>query len=104
MDTKQRDRILARDGGECHYCGKMIPRDQRQIAHRIANTDTNRTAYGDKYVDHDFNLVTTCSLYCNGRMNIGNKPAIAQRLIDLIDQYDDKQVDADEISRFISGG
>jgi hypothetical protein len=71
------------DAYECEHC--TMP--GTQIAHRIAETKTNLAKYGEKVVNHFFNLVVTCSLYCNSRFNIGNNPRKCDALAELIRQH-----------------
>jgi hypothetical protein len=71
------------DAYECEHC--TMP--GTQIAHRIAETKTNLAKYGVKVVNHFFNLVVTCSLYCNSRFNIGNNPRKCDALAELIRQH-----------------
>lgn len=59
---EQRLYALAISGGVCEVCGKMLIDGQPQGAHRIGNTQANRTKYGDMVIDNPLNIGYTCSL------------------------------------------
>ena len=67
---EQRSYALAVSGGVCEVCGKMLIDGQPQGAHRIGNTKANRQKYGDFVIDHRYNIGYTCSLKCNGALDI----------------------------------
>jgi hypothetical protein len=84
MNDKQRYQYNIRytlDAWSCQKCG----RPATQMAHRIANTKTNRKIYGNK-IDHNENLVSVCSLDCNSTYNIGNNPVKSAKLIAIINE------------------
>ena len=73
---EQRRYALAISGGVCEVCGRPLFDGQPQGAHRIGNTKTNRAKYGDFVIDHRYNIGYTCSLACNGKLDIsGNTGA-----------------------------
>lgn len=65
--------IYIRDGGKCQGCGEPVPFDRMQLAHRIANTKTNRRIWGDQVIDSRANRCCVGSGRCNDRMNVGHK-------------------------------
>lgn len=67
---EQRQYALAISGGFCEVCGCPLNEGQPQGAHRIGNTKMNRAKYGDFVIDHRFNMGMTCSLKCNGKLDI----------------------------------
>lgn len=67
---EQRQYALAISGGVCEVCGKALSEGQPQGAHRIGNTKTNRAKYGNFIIDHRLNIGMTCSLKCNGALDI----------------------------------
>lgn len=67
---EQRQYALAISGGVCEVCGRALSEGQPQGAHRIGNTKANRAKYGDFVIDHYFNMGMTCSLKCNGALDI----------------------------------
>lgn len=76
---EERIEIFERDGWRCRWCGRSVYRvDAPQLAHIIADTKANRLKYGNEVIDHPDNRASTCCLYCNGRMNIGNQPLPAE--------------------------
>lgn len=89
MNRLERDEerlaIFERDGWRCKCCGRSVySQGVPQLAHLLANTESNRKKYGDCVIDHPDNRVATCSLYCNSKMNIGFKTAEAEELADSI--------------------
>ena len=72
MDTEknQRQYALATSGGVCELCGRPLNEGQPQGAHRIGNTKANRAKYGNLVIDHSLNIGMTCSLKCNGKLDI----------------------------------
>ena len=78
-ESEKHKRVFARDGFTCCFpgCWKI----GKHLAHRIANTKTNRKIYGDAVIDHDENVKTVCEIPGhNDYFNIGNQPAQAQAL------------------------
>ena len=67
---EQRRYALAISGGVCDVCGRPLADGQPQGAHRIGNTKANRAKYGDFVIDHRYNIGYTCSLACNGKLDI----------------------------------
>lgn len=67
---EQRQYALAISGGVCEVCRKPLTDGQPQGAHRIGNTKANRVKYGDFVIDHRLNMGITCSLKCNGKLDI----------------------------------
>ena len=76
----QRHYALAISGGVCEVCGRPLNDGQPQGAHRIGNTYANRTKYGSLVIDHPLNIGYTCSLKCNGELDISRSPAECIRL------------------------
>lgn len=79
-EKQQRRYALAISGGVCEVCGRPLQDGQPQGAHRIGNTKENRNKYGALVVDHFFNIGYTCSLKCNGELDISKNPAECLRL------------------------
>jgi hypothetical protein len=78
--------IYNRDNFQCQLCGRPV----QQIAHRIAKTKDNILNYGKDIIHHRHNLVSVCSLYCNGQYNIGFNPDKVNKLLRLINgRYND---------------
>ena len=77
---EQRRYALAISGGVCEVCGRPLRDGQPQGAHRIGNTKANRQKYGDFVIDHPFNIGMTCSLKCNGVLDISKNPAACIQL------------------------
>ena len=72
---EQRRYSLAISGGICEVCGAPLNDGQPQGAHRIGNTQANRAKYGDMVIDSPLNIGYTCSLKCNGALDISHNPA-----------------------------
>lgn len=66
----QHQYALAISNGVCEVCGRALSEGQPQGAHRIGNTKANRAKYGNFIIDHRFNIGMTCSLKCNGKLDI----------------------------------
>lgn len=77
---EQRRYALATSGGVCEVCGRPLADGQPQGAHRIGNTRANRAKYGDFVIDHRQNIGYTCSLACNGRLDISGDTGAVIRL------------------------
>lgn len=77
---EQRRYALAVSGGVCEVCGKPLADGQPQGAHRIGNTMANRAKYGGFVIDHRYNIGYTCSLKCNGRLDISGDTGAVIRL------------------------
>jgi hypothetical protein len=73
-------------GNRCEVCGKSIYEyGSPQIAHCIAQTQTNIAKYGNFFIQHRLNYRAVCSLKCNDACNIGNNPrAILFLLADIV--------------------
>lgn len=84
---EQRRQALTRSAGKCAICFQTLG-SQRQFAHKIANTKSNREKYGAFFIDHFLNGGYVCSLKCNDKMNIGNNPEKCLQLIKLICNYE----------------
>jgi 5-methylcytosine-specific restriction endonuclease McrA len=77
--------VFERDGYQCRNCGLSIYRHGTpQCAHRLASSESNKKKYGESVIHHIENLASTCSLFCNGKMNIGFKTVEAEALAEHI--------------------
>lgn len=85
-ETWQRKLALAKSGGFCEVCGKLLLHPQG--AHRIANTKPNRTKWGSWIIDHPLNIAMVCSLACNQTCNIGYDQGKCLELVKEILKYD----------------
>lgn len=90
--------LFIRDGYKCQVCGKL----GRQCCHRIPRTKEFIKKYGKEIINHIHNLGIGCDLYCNGTMNIQNKPMRIERLIELIKTRGDEKLSFDEITEIIN--
>lgn len=70
ITKNQRHHALATSGGVCEVCGRPLNEGQPQGAHRIGNTKANRAKYGNFIIDNRLNIGMTCSLKCNGKLDI----------------------------------
>ena len=88
----QRQQALTRSGGICPICGGSINQyGTPQYAHKIANTEVNRSKYGSFFMDHFLNGEYVCSLACNSSCNIGNNPGEVLKLLTDILLYEIKR-------------
>jgi hypothetical protein len=92
MNKEERREIFKRDGYICQRCSCRAT----ELAHRIANTKSNRkyiaryylSLYGKflkkvtvkKIINHRQNVKASCHL-CNSYFNIGNQPVKRNRLL-----------------------
>ncbi len=75
---EKKEQILAKAGYQCGCCG----RPATSLAHRIAKTKSNLKKYGAEVIHHEYNLVAVCeSPACNDSVNIGNNPAMVERVV-----------------------
>jgi hypothetical protein len=83
---EQRTRALSRSGATCAVCGGSIyAHGTPQFAHKLSNSKKNRDKYGAFIIDHTLNGDYTCSLECNGRLLIDNRPReILMLLADIV--------------------
>lgn len=86
--VEQREYAYAVSGGACEVCGKPMGMGQPQAAHRIGNTKTNRAKYGSLVIDHPLNVGYTCSLECNGKLDISMRPVQCLELCARIYAYE----------------
>lgn len=95
MTPDQRQEIFARDGYICKICGRHIYNLHPQIAHRIKQgkqtinfLKKHKNGLTDKQcisiINHELNLVTTCSLKCNDKCNIFYNPVERDDLLNKI--------------------
>lgn len=105
MTEEDRLRIFSRDSYTCQECGATPGVGGLQIAHRIRQGKGKKNGtvkwikselfqrtlfiYSDKWIkkniiDHPDNLVTTCSLKCNAKMNIFFNPVKRDKLLNQI--------------------
>lgn len=84
----QRQLALAQSGGVCEVCGKTLTQSTWQGAHRIANTQPNRSKWGSWIIDHPLNIAIVCSLGCNQVCNIGYNTGACLKLVKQIVEYD----------------
>ena len=82
--AEERLRIYTRDHGICQACGKPVPMDGFEVAHRIANTIANRKRYGDEVIDHPLNKAMTHQGRCNSAMNCGFRPDECSRIVEAV--------------------
>ena len=70
----------------CEVCGKNIPFNDCQLAHRIPKTKMYLKKYGVEIIHHEMNLALVCGLRCNSAVNIGMNPIAVGELVNKIRQ------------------
>ena len=81
---EERLEIYARDRGICQACGKFVDINSFEVAHKIANTVSNRKRFGNNVIDHPLNEATTHPGRCNDLTNCGFKPDKCREIVDAI--------------------
>lgn len=81
---EERIRIYVRDHGICQACGEPVDINIFQVAHKIANTLSNRKRFGDEVIDHPLNKATTHPGRCNDKMNCGFRPDECAEIVEAI--------------------
>lgn len=74
ITNELRFKVFLRDNFRCRYCGRDIRDHEPQVAHRIPATKWAIRRYGLEIIDHEINLLTTCSLKCNNAVQMTNRP------------------------------
>ena len=69
--------------GICEVCGKYIPMNDFEIAHRIPNSPTWLKKYGKEIIDHKFNKAVTHKA-CNASVLLANQIVEREKLVDRI--------------------
>ena len=81
---EERIQLYEKSNGICQYCRRLVDINSFTVAHRIANTKSNRKKYGNEIIDHPLNKAVTHPGNCNDGMNIGMNPvkcrALAMRI------------------------
>jgi len=75
-----KERVFERDGWSCVVCGNPVTADTGQLAHIIPQTKAMIHRYGRKVIHDDRNLMTTCSLTCNKRVDAGGQDVVMDEL------------------------
>lgn len=83
--SEQREQIFRDADYRCEVCGKSVyTYGTPQLAHRIAQTKPNIKMYSLLVIHHRLNLAPVCSLRCNDKCNIGNRPEQVKELVSKI--------------------
>ena len=80
---EERLEMYNRVGGICEVCGKYIPMNDFEIAHRIPNSPTWLKKYGKEIIDHRFNKCPTHK-ECNCKVLLANQIVERELLVDRI--------------------
>ncbi len=96
IEQKRLD-VFNRDGWFCRVCNRPLQMGVPQVAHCIAQTESNEKEIKAKVfqwfqvfltnkqigmiIHHEFNLKSTCSENCNSKCNMGFKRKQANELI-----------------------
>ena len=71
IDHDTIERIYQRDGYRCQSCGGSVFRyGTPQLAHKVPQRKHVVKRYGEAAIHHPLNLVATCSLECNNRVQL----------------------------------
>jgi hypothetical protein len=75
-----------RDKGICQWCGQPLEFGNFEVAHRIANTVSNRKRYGADVVNSVHNKACTHRGRCNDGVNCGYKPDKCAEIVEMVKQ------------------
>lgn len=78
---EQKRQIHTQQKGLCAFCKKPVPIGEAQAAHKIAKHKWIVKKYGDRVINHRFNLRITHSGRCNDGIMIMPESEQAQQLI-----------------------
>jgi len=85
MNDDTRLEIFKRDGWRCKVCGRpLYVAPHRQLAHKIKQSKYNLKKYGKDVIHHPLNMVSTCCLKCNAKVDLGVKEELIKELVDKI--------------------
>jgi 5-methylcytosine-specific restriction endonuclease McrA len=76
--------IFERDEWTCQVCGNSLTAGTPQLAHRIGQRKMFLKMYGKEIIHHPTNLVSVCSLECNAKVDISNRPEEVKKLVEEI--------------------
>ena len=78
--------IVSRGAGwRCEVCGKAVPMERGQLAHRIPQRKHLVAKYGEGIIHHHFNMAWTCPTdKCNNAVSIAGNPTEVQHLVEAI--------------------
>lgn len=100
MTQKQKEHYLTRyvlDMWKCQRCF----RPAQQQAHRISQSKMNYKKYGKDIIDHNMNIVSSCS-ECNDYFNIGMNPGKCEKLVAFIKAHKDEYIESETITGIIN--
>lgn len=86
-ERKQELRLIV--GCKCVICGRYIPDDLFDLAHRVNKSRSSLEAWGPEVIHHPLNTIPTChgtksGRSCNDSCNIAKQPIKARELLDRI--------------------
>ena len=68
---KKVEYLYNKQSGRCASCGRhLVVSDKKELAHKIKASKYNYKTYGEKVIDHRFNLALTHSGKCNDMVNM----------------------------------
>lgn len=62
--------VFNRDRWRCRVCNKPVNPFVAQLGHRIPQSKAMIKKYGKEIIHHPVNLLTTCSLECNNKVQV----------------------------------
>ena len=85
---KKVEYLYNKQHGRCASCGRhLVVSDKKELAHKIKASKFNYKTYGEKIIDHVFNLALTHSGKCNDWQNLSRAahPVESEALIKSIE-------------------
>jgi len=84
LDAQELKLKMYEDAGcKCSVCGKLLPYNEAQLAHKIHQGKAALKKYGAEIIHHRLNMAITCAK-CNSSVLIDHKPIEREALIDII--------------------
>jgi hypothetical protein len=92
----------ALDGMFCLECNLPLLKLGDGLAHRLSKSKVNLKKYGERIINHNFNLCPAC-FKDNQKFLIDNKPMRIIKLVNLIRERGEERLTSREINKILEG-